>query len=147
MIRQKVYQLEQAQIKMKQEYVHLSCRQTLKCTLIFSSFYPSATKPRSVFCATSWSREAFRLCRPILEVPRSMPVLPRPLPRHWVTGPATCSAASWPIPELAVPVLPPLPLRISSLLSMLYNSPPLELSRAPRSQRRARSDRFSREPP
>lgn len=58
MIRQKVYQLEQAQIKIKAEYVYGHCFLTLFCINIL---FLSDTKTKFEFCATSSNRAVSRL--------------------------------------------------------------------------------------
>lgn len=92
-------------------------------------------KPRSECCDTSSSRAACNLS-PLTLRPRSTRALRRNR-LHWDTGPATCLEVSWPTQEVVDPVLPlPLP-RISSLLSIPFNSLPRPPSLVCRNLRRA----------
>lgn len=58
MIRQKVYQLEQAQIKIKAEYVYHHCFMIQLC---IDLCFPSDTKMKFESCATSSNRAVSRL--------------------------------------------------------------------------------------
>lgn len=125
MIRQKVYQLEQAQIKMKAEYVILtpptppSSLRAQNMALTNSPWCATAMKPRFACCDTSSNRV---VCNPSPLISRlhSIPA-PRRSHLHSVTA-AACSVVSWSTKEVVVPV-PVLPLPhpwISSLPSMPF---------------------------
>lgn len=122
MIRQKVYQLEQAQIKMKAEYVAIpsSCPvHILSWHSTDNSVFTIATKPRSACYDTSSNRVACNLS-PLISRLRSIRVLRRNR-LLWVTGPATYLVVSCPTKEVVVPVLPLPHPWISSLPSMPFN--------------------------
>lgn len=135
MIRSKVYQLEQAQLKMKAEYV---------ASLVPSAVGPLLTtglslamKPRFEFCVTSWNRAESRQFPLTSEALRRMVLLLRHHRPHWATVLVICLVASWPTKEVVVPVLPlPLP-RISSRPNIPFNSLPPGRSKDRLSLRRA----------
>jgi hypothetical protein len=128
MIRQKVYSLEQAQIKMKQEYVAQLLPRKRVWGLPITDLTPwttIGTKLKSEAYDLNWNRAAC-IYRPlILEVRPHMLGRPRLHPQPLATVLTTCSAASWQIREV-VPQLsrPRLPHKISnSLLSIPCNNP------------------------
>lgn len=129
MIRQKVYQLEQTQIKMKQECVlPFTLSRGSARSILTSRVRLTATKPRSECCDTSLSRA---VCSQSLTLHlRRMRAL-RVNRRKWATAPATFSVVLWPTQEVVVPVLSLPPPRISRPPSIPFNSLP-RLLRSPR---------------
>ncbi|KAF7125495.1 hypothetical protein CNMCM5793_001734 [Aspergillus hiratsukae] len=87
MIRQKVYQLEQAQIKMKQEFVP-------PILILERNRRGKSTKRKSEFCGTSSNRAAFSPSRLILLALRSTLARLRRLRRPWAMAPVICSVES-----------------------------------------------------
>ena len=95
MIRQKVYQLEQAQIKIKQEFVRPFTFLKAWITLSDIAFFILATKPRSECCDTNLSPVACNLfLRTSADPRRLIQLLPRLPHLPWATAPAICLAVS-----------------------------------------------------
>ena len=136
MIRQKVYSLEQAQIKMKQEFVPL---RTFRAWVSDANAVdpPTATKLKFESCGMSLSRAAFKPSLLTLVRRQRMLAHPKHRRRPSDTARAIYSAGLWLTKEVLVPVLPlPLP-RISSRPSQPSSSLLVPPSKEHRRHRRA----------
>lgn len=111
MIRQKVFALEQAQVKMKQEFV-IPSKTTIRgsegCAsrLLTIGLFYLATRRKFECYDMSLNHAASKLSRPTSPVQHSMLALPRRHPRHWAMVPVICLVESWPIKEVVLPILP-----------------------------------------
>jgi hypothetical protein len=95
MIRQKVYQLEQAQIKIKQELVPFPPLKLGKPSLTSHFLFLIATKLKFECCDTNLSRAACKPSLPTSADPLQLTqLLPRLLHLPWATAPAICLAVS-----------------------------------------------------